>query len=42
VLAILVAARRARIPFPAWARYVPAYVIGGIAMFWVIQRVAAF
>jgi hypothetical protein len=42
VLAVLAVARRARIPFPSWMRYVPAYVIGGVAMFWVVQRVAAF
>lgn len=30
-----------RIRFPAWAVRVPPYAIGSIAMFWVIQRVAA-
>jgi hypothetical protein len=34
--------RRLQIPFPRWARLVPAYVIGSVAMFWVIQRIAAF
>lgn len=31
-----------RIRLPAWAGRVPPYAIGSIAMFWVIQRVAAF
>jgi hypothetical protein len=34
--------RHLRIPFPRWARLVPAYGIGSVAMFWVIQRIAAF
>lgn len=34
--------RRAGVPQPAWAWRVPPYVIGSIAMFWVIQRIAAF
>jgi hypothetical protein len=29
-------------PLPRWASTVPPYVIGSVAMFWVIQRVAAF
>ena len=28
--------------FPSWAANVPAYVIGGIAAFWMIERVAGF
>jgi hydrogenase/urease accessory protein HupE len=28
--------------WPRWAEAVPAYAIGAIAMFWVIQRIAAF
>jgi len=35
-------ARRIDPPRPAWARAVPPYAIGGIAAFWVIQRIAAF
>jgi hypothetical protein len=33
----------ARLPttFPAWARVVPPYAIGTIAMFWVIECVGA-
>lgn len=34
--------RRLRISLPRWARLVPAYGIGSVAMFWVIQRLAAF
>jgi len=30
------------LPRPAWAWAVPPYAIGGIAAFWVIQRIAAF
>jgi hypothetical protein len=35
-------ARRRRWALPGWADLVPAYAIGSVAMFWVIQRVAAF
>ena len=35
-------ARRIRAPRPAWAWLVPPYAIGGLAAFWVIQRIAAF
>jgi hypothetical protein len=46
VLAITALARRATGRFsasqPAWGWRVPPYAIGGLAMFWVIQRVAAF
>ncbi len=34
--------RRINLPRPAWAGAVPPYAIGGIAAFWVIQRIAAF
>lgn len=34
--------RRVSVPLPAWARAVPPYLIGGVAAFWVIQRMAAF
>ena len=30
------------VPHPAWAWRVPPYAIGSVAMFWVIQRIAAF
>jgi hydrogenase/urease accessory protein HupE len=46
VFAVLALARRVTrlitVPQPAWAWRVAPYAIGGIAMFWVIQRVAAF
>jgi hydrogenase/urease accessory protein HupE len=34
--------RRTAIPNPAWARRVAPYSIGGVAAFWMIQRIAAF
>ena len=34
--------RLARLPLPHWAPLVPPYLIGSLAMFWVIQRVVAF
>jgi hydrogenase/urease accessory protein HupE len=34
--------RRIDLPRPAWTGAVPPYAIGGIAAFWVIQRIAAF
>ena len=34
--------RRIDLPQPVWAWAVPPYAIGGIAAFWVIQRIAAF
>ncbi|HET9793833.1 MAG TPA: HupE/UreJ family protein [Thermoanaerobaculia bacterium] len=40
--ALIVASERFPLPLPRWAPLVPAYAIGSIAMFWVIQRVAAF
>ncbi len=42
ILAILALMRRIRIELPRWTNVVPPYAIGSIAMFWVIQRVAAF
>ena len=42
VLALVAGARRVRIAWPRWAELVPPYAIGSVAMFWVIQRVAAF
>lgn len=35
-------AARVTIRWPRWAAYVPAYAIGSIAMFWVVERVLAF
>ena len=42
VLAAIAFVRRMNIPLPNWVQLVPPYAVGGIAMFWVIQRVAAF
>jgi hydrogenase/urease accessory protein HupE len=42
VLALVAVARRVRVAWPRWAELVPPYVIGSVAMVWVIQRVIAF
>ncbi|MFA1627678.1 HupE/UreJ family protein [Rhizobium mongolense] len=42
VLALVALIRLAKRPLPAWLNLVPPYAIGTIAMFWVIERVAAF
>ena len=42
VLASIALIHRIRIPLPRWAEFVPPYAIGGVAMFWVIQRISAF
>jgi hydrogenase/urease accessory protein HupE len=46
VLAVLAAARRAATSLdwsqPAWLGRLPPYAIGGLASFWVVERVAAF
>ncbi|MEW6683487.1 MAG: HupE/UreJ family protein [Nitrospirota bacterium] len=42
VLAVIAIIRRTRMPIPLWAKLVPAYAIGSVAMFWVIQRIASF
>lgn len=42
VLTLFAAVHRIRVPLPSWAEVVPPYAIGAVAMFWVIQRVAAF
>jgi hydrogenase/urease accessory protein HupE len=42
VLSGIALVRRIRIPFPRWTELVPPYAIGATAMFWVIQRIAAF
>jgi hypothetical protein len=34
--------RRVRLAWPRWADLAAPYAIGSIAMFWVIERVAAF
>jgi hydrogenase/urease accessory protein HupE len=42
VLCAGVIAARAHVRWPGWARLAPAYAIGSVGMFWVLQRVAAF
>ena len=42
VLAVIAFVRRIPMRMPRWAELIPPYTIGSIAMFWVIQRVAAF
>ena len=42
VLSLAALFRLARNPLPRWATVAPAYLIGSLAMFWVIERVAAF
>ena len=42
ILALVMALRKVRIEWPAWARQIPAYGIGSIAAFWFIERVAGF
>lgn len=42
VLALTAAVRRIPLPLPAWGHRVPAYVIGSVAMFWTVQRLAMF
>ena len=41
VLAVIALVRRAKFSFPRWTQLIPPYAIGGVALFWVIQRVAA-
>jgi hydrogenase/urease accessory protein HupE len=42
VVAILAVGRRICRPLPRWTELVPPYAIGGVAMFWVIQRISVF
>ena len=42
VLSLIGVLRRIRIRIPRWGELVPPYAIGGLAMFWVIQRVSVF
>ena len=42
VLAVVALVRRIQIQVPRCAELIPPYAIGSIAMFWVIQRIAAF
>jgi hypothetical protein len=42
VLSLIALSVRVKLPAPRWAQLLPPYAIGGLAMFWVIQRIAAF
>ena len=42
VLALIALVRRIPLRVPRWAELIPPYAIGSLAMFWVVQRVAAF
>ena len=42
ILAMILVARRLRSDWPAWLQQTPAYGIGGISAFWLIERVAGF
>jgi hydrogenase/urease accessory protein HupE len=42
ILTIVLLLNRLRREWPTWFRQVPAYGIGGIAAFWLIERVASF
>jgi hydrogenase/urease accessory protein HupE len=42
VLALAALGRRIFLSLPRWTELVPAYGIGGVSMFWVIERVMAF
>jgi len=42
VLSAIGVVRRVRLSFPPWTELVPAYAIGTLAMFWVIQRTVSF
>lgn len=42
VLTFIALVCRIRVSFPPWVELVPPYAIGSVAMFWVIQRIAAF
>ena len=41
VLGVIALIRRANFSLPRWTQFVPPYAIGGVAMFCVIQRIAA-
>ena len=42
VLVVVLLFGRSRLHWPAWVRQAPAYGIGGLAAFWLIERVAGF
>jgi hydrogenase/urease accessory protein HupE len=42
ILTVILLSKRIRSEWPVWFRQVPTYGIGGIAAFWLIERVAGF
>ncbi len=42
ILLLIAALRRLYQPWPLWIRQAPAYGIGGMAAFWLIERVSGF
>jgi len=42
MLGVIIALGRLRVQWPVWSRQFPAYAIGGMAAFWLIQRVSSF
>ena len=42
VLAVVAVGMRLRPRMPSWSAWIPPYVIGTVAMFWVAERIAAF
>ena len=42
VLSLAALVRLGRRPLPQWSALIPPYLIGSLAMFWVIQRASVF
>ena len=42
ILSLIYLQQRLRLQLPRWSESVPPYLVGTVAMFWVMQRVAAF
>jgi len=42
ILVLIELLRRIRTEWPVWIRQLPVYGIGGLASFWLIERVAGF
>jgi hydrogenase/urease accessory protein HupE len=42
VISFMIVLHRIRIAIPRWVNLLPPYAIGSVAMFWVMQRIAAF
>ena len=41
VLGVIALVRNSKFTFPRWTEFFPPYAIGGVAMFWVIERTVA-